>query len=161
MKTLIILRHGKAEQLPGKNDFDRSLVERGRKNASQIGAFILQKQGAPDLILTSSAQRALETAIEVAETLHYETKSIQTDKELYFAPTMWILKTISSLSDEIARCLLVGHNPGLTDLINYLGVRLDNLPTASAVCFTFDVDKWSLISSKNASFQWFKPAKEC
>ena len=65
MKQLIIFRHGKAEQdTMAKDDYDRALTERGRRNASDMGAFILKKTGVPDLILTSSAKRAHETAFD-------------------------------------------------------------------------------------------------
>lgn len=161
MKTLIILRHGKAEQDFDKDDFDRLLTERGKKNALDMGTFIYRKQDTPELILTSSAKRTTETAMLAAQTLYYAQENIQAEKELYFAPALWIVKILTQLPDQIQSCLLMGHNPGLTDLVNYFGVQLDHLPMASAVCFTFDVGKWTEISSENAIFQWFKPAKEC
>jgi phosphohistidine phosphatase len=54
----------------------------------------------------------------------------------------------------------VGHNPGVTDLINELGVRLDSLPTASAVCFEFQLDGWMDIAPEKANFRWIKLARE-
>ena len=161
MKQRIILRHGKAEQdTMAKDDYDRVLTERGRKNAAGMGDFILKRSGIPDLILASSARRAHETAILAAAAITYPEEEIQTDQNLYFAPARWILNNVSKLSDEVNSCLYVGHNPGVTDLINDLGVRLDNLPTASAVCFEFNVDSWVDISAERANFMWLKLAKE-
>ncbi|HBT86689.1 MAG: histidine phosphatase family protein [Fermentimonas sp.] len=161
MKQLIIFRHGKAEQdTMAKDDYDRALTERGRRNASDMGAFILKKTGVPDLILTSSAKRAHETAILAAKAMDYPEAEIQTDQNLYFAPERWIMNVLSKLPDNIDSCIFVGHNPGLTDLINSLGVQLDNLPTASTACFEFNADSWKEISTDQANFKWLKVAKE-
>lgn len=161
MKQLVILRHGKAEHdTMSKDDYDRNLTERGAKNATEMGNFILKKWGVPDLILTSSAKRAQDTASLVAESINYPLEGIKADQNLYFAPSRWILNMIFKLPDEVNRCLYVGHNPGVTDLINDFGVRLDNLPTASAACFEFYIDSWKEISTDKAVFQWLKLAKD-
>lgn len=160
MKTLIILRHGKAElHRYDLDDYDRALTERGRCNALDMGKFILRKFGVPHLILTSVAKRAHQTALFVAEGIGYPQKVVQADKKLYFASPKWMIQTLSALPDTTESCILVGHNPGLTYLINDLGVRLDNLPTASAVCFQFDVCSWKDISADNARFQWIQLAR--
>ena len=161
MKQLIIFSHGKAEQdTMAKDDYDRTLTERGRKNATDMGVFILKKNGTPDLILSSSAKRAHETAILSAEGMEYSVDNIQTDQNLYFAPARWIMNVISKLPDDINSCIFIGHNPGLTDLINILGVNLDNLPTASTACFEFNVESWKEITTEHANFKWLKVAKE-
>jgi len=161
MKQLIILRHGKAEQdTMAKDDYDRILTDRGRRNAAAMGEYILKKTGVPDLILTSSAKRAHETALYAAQHIGYPEEEIQNDQNLYFAPARWILNILSKLPEEVNSCLYVGHNPGVTDLVNDLGVRLDNLPTASAVCFEFNIDSWKEISAERANFMWLKTAKE-
>lgn len=161
MKQLVILRHGKAEQdTMAKDDYDRVLTERGNKNAADMGAFILKKWGVPDLILSSSARRAHDTAIQVAQSLGYPQEEIRTDQNLYFAPSRWILNVISKLPEKVNRCLYIGHNPGVTDLINDLGVSLDNLPTASAAYFELHIDSWADISPEKAAFLWLKQAKD-
>lgn len=160
MKQLIILRHGKSSwENFDIDDFDRPLNERGRKNAAEMGNFIKAKSGAPELILTSSAVRAFQTATIVAENMDYSSERIRTEKSLYLAWTNEILKKISDIPDTISFCLLVGHNPGLTELVNHFGIRLDNLPTASAVCFEFDAAAWKDISRENAAFQWIQLAR--
>lgn len=161
MKQLVILRHGKAEQdTMDKDDYDRVLSDRGSRNVTNMGTFILKKWGVPDLILSSSARRAHDTAILAAESLGYPQEDIKTDQNLYFAPSRWIVNVISKLSDDVNRCLYVGHNPGVTELINDLGINLDNLPTASAACFEFHINSWSEISTERAAFLWLKQAKE-
>ena len=161
MKQLIILRHGKAEQdVMTKDDYDRLLSDRGERNASGMGEFILKKWGMTDLILSSSARRAHDTAILAAQSLGYPQEEISTDHNLYFAPSRWIMNAISKLPEEVNRCLYVGHNPGVTELINNLGVRLDNLPTASAACFEFHIGSWREISTGKATFLWLKQPKD-
>lgn len=161
MKQLVILRHGKAEQdTMDKDDYDRILTRRGNKNAVAMGGFILKKWGTPDLILSSSAKRTHDTALLAAHHIGYPEDEIRSDQSLYFAPSRWILNVISKLPEEVNRCLYVGHNPGVTDLINDFGVRLDNLPTASAVCFELNIASWSDISTEKAAFLWLKLAKE-
>ncbi len=161
MKQLIIFRHGKTEQnMMVKDDYDRVLTQRGRSDASCMGAFILKKTGVPDLILTSSAKRAYETAILAAKSTGYPESEIQSDQNLYFASELCIMNVLSKLSDNISSCIFVGHNPGVTDLINSLGVKLDNLPTSAAACFEFNVESWCKISTDQANFKWLKTAKE-
>lgn len=161
MKTIIILRHGKAEIGDfDTDDFDRNLTDRGRKNASNMGKFIYNKINNPDLIIASDSKRTTQTAKSACENMNYPKEKIQFDSDLYLASMRRILKIIFNLSDAINSCVIVGHNPGLTDLINHFGVRLDNLPTASAVCFYFETDKWSGISAENAKFQWIQLARD-
>lgn len=161
MKQLIIMRHGKSSwDDKTLDDFDRPLNERGIKNAAQMGRFLLQKTGTPDLILCSAAKRTVETAQLAADNLNYPKEKIETDKKLYLVWIDQILKRISMVPNDINSCLLIGHNPGLTELVNYFGVRLDNLPTASAACFEFDVSDWKDVSSEKSRFKWLQMARE-
>lgn len=161
MKTLVILRHGKSLwDNPQLKDFDRPLNARGENNANDMGFFLRQKAGCPDVIVSSAAKRALETAIRAAHGLEYAKNDILVKKELYLAPASTILQSLAQLPNHINSCLLVGHNPGLTDFINHLGVRLDNLPTASAACFEFDCQEWANIGKVNATFRWLQLARE-
>ncbi|MGI6048202.1 MAG: SixA phosphatase family protein [Petrimonas sp.] len=161
MKKLLIMRHGKSSwNSEYLDDYDRPLNDRGKKNSSEMGHFLLQVCGKPELILASAAKRTTETAIRAALNLNYPQDKIEFDRELYLAGINDILKSISKISANVNTCILVGHNPGLTDLVNYFGLRLDNLPTASVVCLDFDAPTWKEISPKNARFQWLKLARE-
>lgn len=161
MKRLVILRHGKSSWDNSMlDDFDRPLNERGKANSSDMGIFLHEKFGMPDIILSSSAKRAFDTAKNVAKSMKYPAKEIISDSDLYLASVVSILNCIGKMSDTATSCILVGHNPGLTFLVNYLGIRLDNLPTASAICFTLDTEKWNEISPSNAKFEWIKLARE-
>lgn len=155
------MRHGKSswdnEYL---DDYDRPLNERGKNNSSEMGRFLLQECGKPDLILASSAKRTHETATLTALSLGYPQDKIEFDRELYLADVSDILKSVAKIPGNIYTCVLIGHNPGLTDLVNYFGLKLDNLPTASVVYMEFDSLTWKEISPKNAHFQWLKLARD-
>lgn len=158
-KTLIIVRHGKSSwnntQL---RDFDRPLNQRGLMDAEKVGEFIWAKEGKPELILTSSAKRACDTARIIANHTH-SIDLMEKKENLYLAWTDELFNSIYKISDEIDKTILVGHNPGLTELINHLGVRLDNLPTASIACFHFSTNSWKNISLDNATLKWFQLAR--
>lgn len=161
MKRLIILRHAKSSwDNADESDYDRKLNKRGEKSAELMGEFLAAKQGNVDLILSSSAVRAFSTARIVSQKLNYNIDEIETTKKLYLAWVNDILKTIYSISNNADSCILVGHNPGLTDLVNHFGVRLDNLPTASVVCFEFEAQSWEDISRENADLKWFQMARD-
>ena len=161
MKTLVILRHAKAEISDfSTDDYDRSLTDRGKKDASDMAVFINQKIGVPDLILASDAKRTTYTAVLAAENINYPKEKIEFSPDLYLASARRILKVISTIPAEVKNCVIVGHNPGLTDLINHFGVKLDNLPTASAVFFEFKANNWAEISSENGKFKWIQLSKK-
>ncbi len=161
MKTLIIMRHGKAlARTLKQTDLDRSLADKGRENASDMGKFIAMREGTPGLILASSAARTMETSRLVAAGVNYPAGQIVSDYDLYLTSAEFILQRLKTLDDQVESCLVVGHNPGLTDLVNLLGVRLDNLPTGSAVCFRFDTASWNETASSNAKFEWVKLARD-
>ena len=160
MKKLIILRHGKSDwSMEDEDDFDRKLTNKGENNAAEIALFVIKKEGKPDLIFSSNARRAADTARIFAVNSEIDSANILFDNHLYLASGTSVLRLIKSMDDKVNFLLIVGHNPGLTDLINQLGVRLDNLPTASGLCFYFETDSWQQINIKNAHFKWFQPAR--
>lgn len=157
IKRLIILRHAKAAwDFDNISDFNRPLTPSGEKSAELIGLFINEKQSNPCLMVTSSAKRAHSTAETVAKKLNYPIENIITDENLYMAWSTVIMDTVRLTPKCVETCILIGHNPGVTDLVNDLGVRLDHLNTASAICFEFNTNKWNKISKDNARFMWFQ-----
>lgn len=161
MKKLIILRHAKSSwENVNLSDYNRPLSKRGLMNAEQMGKFLLAKEGIPDLILSSSSTRTYETAKIAAQEIGYDIDKIRTDRQLYLAWVNEIINAIITIPDNVQKCILIGHNPGFTDLVNYFGVKLDNLPTASAACFEFDTNSWKKISKNNAQLAWFQLARK-
>lgn len=142
MKTLLILRHAKSDHAdPGLADHDRPLNERGKRDAPRVGERLLAAGLVPDVILSSTAKRAKKTAEKVAKACGFEGQ-VQHLPELYLAPRATYLALLSRLGDEVARALVVGHNPGLEDLVSKLAGRQTAFPTAALAHFEFDIDTW-------------------
>ena len=97
-----------------------------------MGARLRARRARPAAILSSTAARALTTAQWIAEALSFPLDEIRTDRRLYLAEAPQILQVIMGQPNEFPELIVVGHNPGFTDLANVLlpGLRLDNMPTA-------------------------------
>lgn len=146
MKTLTLLRHAKSSwDKPGLADKDRPLNERGFRDAPAM-AVRLQKAGIrPSLILSSPAVRAWETAKVVAQQIGYPLEFLQREADLYLASRRKLIEIIGRQDNGFNSMLVVAHNPGLTDLANYLIAGLtDNLPTSGIVSINLASDEWDL-----------------
>jgi phosphohistidine phosphatase len=160
-KQLVVVRHGKSDQGEyGISDFDRTLNHRGNKNAHEMAERIILKGIVPELIVSSPAKRALTTAKHFADVLHIAYSDIQLKESVYEANTTALLKVINGLNNEYDRIALFGHNPGLTELVNYLAdAKIYNLPTAAVVVIDFPFDDWSLVSQHTGSLFLFDSPK--
>ncbi|WP_100627848.1 SixA phosphatase family protein [Algoriphagus formosus] len=151
MKKIFLIRHAKSSwDEPWLRDHDRPLAPRGLKAAPIMGKRLLKKEIFPDLIISSTAERAKETAILVAKELGTTNQKIVLESSLYHAPPSTYLKVIRQQPESIQTLFLVGHNPGMTDLIQKLGVDLDNLPTAGICGFTCLANTWKEFSKENS-----------
>jgi phosphohistidine phosphatase len=108
-------------------------------------------------MLTSRAKRALQTAKLVAEELGYRRDDLAIDDSLYLAAPERILAVVAKQDDGVESLLLVGHNPGLTNLVNHLVPELgiDNLPTTGVVAVDFDVERWRNVASAAAKLAFY------
>lgn len=147
MSKLTIMRHGKAQPRDPANipDQERVLENRGRKDARQVGAFFAGLM--PDCILTSPTRRTQETAALFAEGAGY-TKEIKVDERIYLASASDLFGVIREQEDE--HLLLIGHNPGVSDLVTLLDGQEDRpiidcayLVTAGTAHIVFKgLDNW-------------------
>jgi len=119
-KELLILRHGKSNWHTGETDFFRPLKNRGKRSAQRIGAWLAEQNLLPDTIISSPAERAINTAEKTCKSMGLDARTIQTDQRIYEAGLSDLLQLLSELSEKTQRVLLVGHNPGLEDLLTYL-----------------------------------------
>jgi phosphohistidine phosphatase len=157
MKILYLMRHAKSSwKDPDLSDHRRPLNKRGKKNAPEMGRR-LKKQGAiPDVIVSSDARRALDTAAAVAAILDLPADAIHQDDALYHASPDRILDIIQHFTDKWKRVMVVGHNPGFTELANRFVVHpIANMPTAGIVELRFDVRAWRHIGPHNLTFSCF------
>ncbi len=151
MKILSIVRHAKSSwrdtSLP---DRKRPLNKRGERDAPIMGKRISDHGIRPSLIVTSPATRARTTAKIIAGELNYPKEFLQREDHLYLASLDEILDVIVAQDDGFNSLMIVGHNPGFTDLVNFLQPGLTiNLPTAGVVSVQIDQDNWNLFERPN------------
>jgi phosphohistidine phosphatase len=144
VKTLLILRHAKSSWGDASlEDRERPLNERGRRDAPRMGDLLCAEQLVPDVILTSDAVRAHTTAMAVAETAGY-TGEIVVHPGLYLASPEDILSALQAVPDTNAgTVMIVGHNPGLEELLARLSGESHDLPTAALVHLELPIETWS------------------
>ena len=161
MKTVVLIRHAKSDK-KSKNmrDMERPLNKRGLKDAPLMGK-VLKNVITPDIILTSPAERAMKTAQSIAAEYNLNGESIQSNPELYLEPKSTLLKAIKQTDNRFNTVFVVGHNPGLTDLINYLSLEtVDNLPTSGAFAVSFDSENWADIDSASGKLLFYEFPKK-
>ena len=144
MKTIYIVRHAKSSwditELP---DEKRPLLEKGKKRTKKVIDYLQDHNISVDYIISSHAVRALETAKILARGLKYPEENIKIDSHVYYANGNSLLNQFYDLPSRHHSVMIVGHNPSLTDLVNFfLGKPIENLPTSGVVSISFETDKW-------------------
>ncbi len=150
MKSLIVLRHGKAENPGGVADFDRSLAGRGASDAVRVGEVLVEKGLTPDLIVTSTAKRAATTAQLVAEGCNYSGEIVPVS-DLYLPTQSTILATVRGIAEQHSRVVIVGHNPGFGVFAMKFGSGVDSFPTCAWAHIGFDVEYWGEVTETSNS----------
>ncbi len=144
MKTLLAIRHAKSDwAAPFEKDFDRPLNERGKTDAPKMAKRIADKKCIPDLIISSTANRALTTARLMANEWKLPTNKLIEEPELYHASPNTILKCLKRYITDNANCVaFYCHNPGITEFVNeFSNLRIDNVPTCGVCAIQWD--SWS------------------
>lgn len=145
MKRLTLVRHAKSSRKdPLLEDIDRPLNQRGKENAPLMGKRLAKKEIMPDRMLTSPAKRAVKTARIIAGKIGFPKEKIEKIDAIYLASPETLLGLLRGLGDEGDHVMMVGHNPGFTDLNNVVNsAKIDNIPTCGIVCIDFDIASWS------------------
>lgn len=139
------MRHAKSSWTEeGKTDFERNLNKRGRRIAPQMGTFLTEQNLCPDWIISSSANRARQTAELVAESCGIsDPAKIELVRYLYHAPAKEYLEAIERFyQPEVKTLMMIGHNPGLEELVFELGRLYEPMPTAAIAQFDLGDDDW-------------------
>lgn len=146
MKTLLVLRHAKSSwKNANLSDFERPLNKRGKNDAPRMGELLRREGIVPDLIISSSAERALATAEAVASACGYDSE-IKTTRQFYHAWPDDYVDVINGVSNECDRVLIVGHNPGIESLVEELTGEWITMPTAALVQISLRISQWSKLS---------------
>nr|WP_320119130.1 histidine phosphatase family protein [uncultured Marinifilum sp.] len=159
MKHLFLVRHAKTEVIRYDiTDFQRNLKNRGINDSNLIAKKLLLKDAIPDLIISSTANRAIQTANLFAKNLNYpEEKIVQLDKLYDGFTTHDFLEMLNKYGEDKDNIMVVGHNPS----IEYLAFNLsqefyDYVPTCTIIGIKFKVDKWSEIEVRTGEISLYE-----
>ncbi|MCA1589349.1 MAG: histidine phosphatase family protein [Acidobacteria bacterium] len=161
MKTLFILRHAKSSwDDPNLADFERPLNQRGQKAAPFMGELMTARKLVPDLIMSSPARRARETAELVKKNGDLDGEIVFEEK-IYEAGPSALLKVIANLDERFECVLLVGHNPVSEELVRILTGRSESMPTAALAVIDLNIGKWADIAAQAGTLRFvIKPKQE-
>ncbi|MCB8959742.1 MAG: histidine phosphatase family protein [Ardenticatenales bacterium] len=145
MKTLLVLRHAKSSwSNQNLSDFERPLNEKGRYDAPRMGRWIKHQDMTPELIISSAAERALTTAELVALASGYD-EELKVTRQFYLASPGTYIQALRSLADNYERVMVVGHNPGMEDLVEALTGLTTGMPTAAVACIELPITSWAAL----------------
>ena len=157
-RHLILVRHAQSRNLePGKKDIERELTDSGIQDASRLARYMYLENLIPEVIFTSHAARAKETAQLFAEQLKLDHSEIKEDEELYEASVRTLLSFITKLDNSLKSVMIIGHNPALTHLCEHLSKDVIGfLPPASMVHLTFSDLEWSKLEKGKGNLEEIK-----
>lgn len=155
----MIVRHGKSDwAFHSVKDIDRTLKERGINDGYIMAKRVLAKGVVPEIIISSTANRAFHSALIFSRVLNIEGSNLLPEKDLYLADEQEIMSIVYACDNKFDKLMIFGHNPGFTDLSNYLSnLNIPNVPTTGVVSLVFDVDSWTEIGKSkliNADFEY-------
>ena len=146
MKTLLAVRHAKSSWANiGEVDFDRSLNDRGKKDAPEMAKRVLARNIKIEKFISSPARRAKMTCEAFCDVYNYPKSDILFVDKLYHAPAHIIYQAISELTVAEDIIAFFAHNSGITDFVNTLceEVTIDNMPTCAVFAVQADINDWS------------------
>lgn len=157
-KQLLILRHGKSDWSVSVDDFNRPLKKRGIKAAKKVGNWLANSRASkPDLVISSPAERALATAQITAEMAGI--KDIKIDERIYEASLDDLIGILAELPEDVCCPMIVGHNPGLEELLLYLAevpkhyYKDWKLLTTGTLVIVKIQTPWNELQEKSAKFK--------
>src|SRR5829696_5603095 len=154
MKTLFVLRHAKSSwENPDWSDFERPLNSRGLDAARFIGSLIYERKLAPQIIVSSPAKRAKQTAVLVKEIAEIS-KPVAFDERIYEASPLTLFNLIREFDEKWESVLVVGHNPGFENLVRLLTGETVQIPTAALAKISLHIEKWSDLGTNSNNLEF-------
>lgn len=149
MKTVILVRHGKASHDDlSVSDVQRPVTAEGRRRTKKIAKYLSARQTQIDKIITSPAVRAVETAKILGKELGIEEKDFLVEKKVYGAHPDTFYDILFALPDDLNHVMIVGHNPGIEMFaFQFLKMPVESLPTSGVVAIKFNTGDWTEVAS--------------
>lgn len=144
MKTLYIVRHAKSSwEYSGIEDIDRPLKRRGIKDAHLMSKFLSKEIPKPDVFMSSSANRALHTAVIFCENFDYPLSNLKIRRQLYSFSDGYLVKTVKALDDAFSTAIIFSHDHGINTFVNKFGNKpLAHVTTCGIIGIQFDEKHW-------------------
>jgi len=150
-RFLYLLRHSQsADKQMGQRDLERELTPDGVKQSLMMGTWLFRQNIFPDIILSSTAERAKATAGLVADTLKLDIDKIQLQEDLYDASTRTFFQFVTQLEDQFQHILCVAHNPVISYVAEYLTkAEIGDMPPAGLAVIKFNIQSWKDVGEGN------------
>ena len=158
MKTLLLVRHAKSSwDLATLNDFDRSLNERGKKDAPVMAQRLLDRKIDINTFVSSPAKRAKKTAELFCSIYKKDKEQIVFIPALYHASLNTFFEVVTQLNDDYNCVAIFSHNPVITEFVNQLveNVTIENMPTCGVFAVKTSITKWKEFSTSKKEFLFF------
>ncbi len=160
MKTIYLLRHAKSSwKDESLSDIERPLNGRGSKAAEMMGAFLKREEVIVDLVLSSSAVRARQTTDRLLEAANIRT-DVRFDERIYEAEVPRLLEIVKQIENTKKSILLVGHNPGFEEFLEWLTGALETMPTGALAKVSLKNSAWESIQEKAGTLEWIVRPKQ-
>jgi len=160
MRTLYLLRHAKSswhdETL---SDFDRPLKKRGRDAAKLVGELVRKEKLSDILVVSSPAQRTRETTRIVLKHAKLDPE-VRFDPQIYEAELSALLEMLGRIESDHECVMIVGHNPGMENLLRLLTGASREMPTAALAKIKLDTASWNSLSGNDGHLEWIKTQRE-
>ncbi len=160
--TLYIVRHAKAEDRAlFMTDHDRQLTSEGIMAAARVGRYLRSQAVKPDSIVSSTAPRAADTARVLAEQLGYDPEQIRLDHALFDGGAKAYLAVVNALPNEVQSVMIVGHNPDVSYLAEFLTHQsIGSMSKGAVVAITFENLNWADVSGQTGSMAFQTSPKQ-
>lgn len=160
-KTLYLFRHAKSSwDDPGLSDFDRPLTKRGDKSAPLMGKVMRARDVCPSVVICSPSKRTRQTAKMALKKAGLDEAEIVFDNGLYHATTGGLIDITKKIDDLLSTAMLIGHNPGLSELVYLLTGVEEAFPTAALACIRLNIAHWKDLKTGSGKMEWIVRPRE-
>lgn len=153
MKKLLLIRHAKATHENGMSDFERPLKQSGMQDATVMAQRLHAHGIIPQLIITSPALRTITTAHIFSQ--HLAVPAVQPNEHIYEASEIALLHIITQLPPQHDFIALVGHNPGISQVLYYLTGKVKDVITCAVAFIEFDINEWKEVSMECGNLLYY------